>query len=94
MSNALKFSPRGKFATLHAVFVPSSEAVVVVDENQVFSSARQMMHRILARLGRRGSVSVFATAPVASNVMVPPPTDQFTAGFLRISVIDHGSLAA
>ena len=75
-------------ATLHAAFVPSAEAVVAVEENQVFSSARQMMHHFLRRLRRSGSV--FAVAPPASNVVALPPTDKFTAGFLRITVIDHG----
>ena len=75
-------------ATLHAVFVPSSEAVVIVDEHPILNSAHQMMHRISAELRRNGSVSAIALP--ASNVMALPPTDQFTAGFLRISVIDHG----
>ena len=88
VSNALKFSPRDGVATLHAVFVPSSEAVVIVDEHPILNSAHQMMHRISAELRRNGSVSAIALP--ASNVMALPPTDQFTAGFLRISVIDHG----
>ena len=88
VSNALKFSPRDGVATLHAVFVPSSEAVITLEENQIFSSLRQMMHDFSARVRRSGSV--FAVAPPASNVVALPPTDKFTAGFLRITVIDHG----
>ena len=88
LSNALKFSPRGSVATLHAVFIPSAEAVVVADEHPAPSSARQLVRRISARFRRSGSVS--AVAPPAGNSMAAPPADQFTAGFLRISVIDHG----
>ena len=88
VSNALKFSSRGSVATLHAVFVPSAEAVVVVNEHTAPSSARQMVSRILARLRSNGSVS--AVAPPAGNVIPAPPTDQCTTGFLRISVTDHG----
>ena len=88
VSNALKFSPRGSVATLHAVFVPSTEAVVAADEHPASSTARQMVSRVLARLRRSGSVS--AVAPLSSNVIAAPPTDQCTAGILRISVTDHG----
>ena len=89
VSNALKFSSRGSVATLHAVFVPSSvNAVVVADEHPAPSTACEMMRRISARLRRGCSVS--AVAPPAGNVIAPPPTGQCMAGFLRISVIDHG----
>ena len=87
VSNALKFSPRGSVATLHAVFVPSTEAVVVADKPSA-STARQMVSRISAKLRSSGSVS--AVAPLSDNVIAAPPTEQFTAGFLRISVVDHG----
>ena len=87
VSNALKFSPRGSVATLHAVFVPSAEAVVAANEHSAPSTARQMVSRISARVRRSGSVSV---TPPAVNIMAARPTDQCTAGFLRISVIDHG----
>ena len=91
VSNALKFSPRDSVATLHAVFAPSLEAVVAVGERPISSSssARQMMRQISARLRRKDSVSA-EVAPPTSNVIALPPTNQFTAGFLRISVIDHG----
>ena len=88
VSNALKFSPRGSVATLHAVFVPSAEAVVVADKHPAPSTAHQMVSRISAKLRRKSSVST--VAPLSDNVMAAPPTDQFTAGFLRISVVDHG----
>ena len=87
VSNALKFSPRGSVATLHAVFVPSAEAVVAANQHSVPCTARQMVRRVSARLRRNGSVSV---APPAANIIAAPPTDQLTAGFLRIAVIDHG----
>ena len=80
VSNALKFSPRGSVATLHAVFVPSAEAVVIANQHSAPCTARQMVSRVSARVRRNGSVSVVS----------PSPTEQFTAGFLRISVIDHG----
>ena len=82
VSNALKFSPRGSVATLHAVFVPSTEAVVVADEHPAPSYVRQMMSRIYVKLRKSGAVS--------AEIIAPPPTGQYTAGFLRISVIDHG----
>ena len=88
LSNALKFSPRGSVATLHAVFIPSSEAVVVANEHPAPSTALQMVRRISTKLRTNGSVS--AIAPPAGNSMAAPPTEQCTAGFLRISVIDHG----
>ena len=87
VSNALKFSPRGSVATLHAVFVPSTEAVVIANEHTAPSTARQMVSRISARLRSNHSISV---APPVDNVIPAPPTDQCTAGILRISVTDHG----
>ena len=75
-------------ATLHAVFVPNAEAAVVAYEQSVTSSARQLVRRISARLRRSGSVSVFT--PPSGNIMTQSPRDQFTAGCLRIAVIDHG----
>ena len=100
VSNALKFSPRGSVATLHAVFVPSNEAVVADNAQSgrsVVASARQMI-RFISRVSARATRNVTSVSAV-----VPPPTDNtltprltqcattpFTAGYLRISVVDHG----
>ena len=89
VSNALKFSPRGSVATLHAVFIPSPEKVVVVNERRLSLSARQLVSRISARLRSSRSVSV-SVAHLTDSVIAAPPIGQCTAGFLRIAVIDHG----
>ena len=95
VSNALKFSPRGSVATLHAVFVPSNEAVVEVNgqsgRSVVASSVRQFGRRLSTRLRRSGSVSVVVPSPAAAdNAVTSRSTGPFTAGYLRISVVDHG----
>ena len=96
VSNALKFSPRGSVATLHAVFVPSNEAVVEVNgqsgRSVVASSVSQFGRRLSTRLRRSGSISVVVPSPpaAADNAVTSRSTDPFTAGYLRISVVDHG----
>ena len=94
VSNALKFSPRGSVATLHAVFVPSNEAVVAVAAQSLFStssSVRQIGRHLSIRLRRSGSISaVVPSPPAADNAVTSRSTGPFTAGYLRISVTDHG----
>ena len=95
ISNALKFSPRGSVATLHAVFVPSNEAVVAVAAQSLFStssSVRQIGRHLSIRLRRSGSISVIVPSPpaAADNAVTSRSTGPFTAGYLRISVVDHG----